>query len=176
MSGQDYRVPGMIRAAIRALTKHLRAAFKIRGIYFPVMEVIEFALPRLMPDFELQIASEREMGPTHGLTIPQESTIILREDIYEGALSGGGRDRMTVAHEIGHLLMHKNIAFARSEPGVAIPAPQSSEWQAKCFSGELLVPHHLASVWGTKSVQEIATLCGVSCHAADYQKSCIKKP
>ncbi len=176
MSGQDYRVPPMSRADIRNLTKQLRALFQIRGLYFPVMKVIEFALPQAMPDFVLQVSSETVMGQTHGLTIPMESTIILREDVYEGALAGNGRDRMTVAHEIGHLLMHKHIAFARSSPGVKIEPYESSEWQAKCFSGELLVPHYLASVWGEKSVEEIARECGVSCHAADYQKSCIKKP
>lgn len=176
MSGQDYRVPAMSRSAIRTLAMHLRTAFKIRGLYFPVMEVIEFALPQFLSDFEFHVASEKEMGQTHGLTFPQNSTIILREDVYEGALSGNGRDRMTVAHEIGHLLLHKDIAFARSEPDVQIAAFESSEWQAKCFSGELLVPHHLASVWGHMSVEDIASECGVSCHAADYQKSCMKKP
>jgi len=166
----------MSRASIRTLAKHLRTALKIRGLYFPVMEVIEFALPQILPDFEYQVASEKDLGQTHGLTFPQQSIIILREDVYEGALSGNGRDRMTVAHEIGHLLMHKDIAFARSEPNVEIAAFESSEWQAKCFSGELLVPHHLASVWGEKSVEEIARECGVSVHAADYQKSCMKRP
>ncbi|WP_421416490.1 ImmA/IrrE family metallo-endopeptidase [Serratia plymuthica] len=140
------------------------------------MEVIEFALPQFMPEFELLVASEAEMGGTHGLTFPQESRIILREDIYEGAVEGLGRDRMTVAHEIGHLLMHKNIAFARAEPGVQIRAFESSEWQAKCFSGELLVPMHHSRVLESMSVEEIAKECGVSCQAADYQKELIKKP
>jgi Zn-dependent peptidase ImmA (M78 family) len=140
------------------------------------MEVIEFALPQFMPNFEFEVASVEEMGATHGLTYPQESKIILREDIYEGAIEGVGRDRMTVAHEIGHLLMHKNIAFARAEPGLAIRAFESSEWQAKCFSGELLVPTHFADVLRDMSVEQIAKECGVSCQAADYQKELIKKP
>lgn len=76
--------------------------------------------------------------------MPQDSLIILREDVYEGAHEGNGRDRMTVAHEIGHLLMHKNIAFARAER-VEIRAFESSEWQAKCFSGELLSPQPCSS-------------------------------
>jgi Zn-dependent peptidase ImmA (M78 family) len=44
--------------------------------------------------------------------MPQDSLIILREDIYEGCMLETVVIRMTVAHEIGHLLMHKNIAFA----------------------------------------------------------------
>ncbi|MCL2892501.1 ImmA/IrrE family metallo-endopeptidase [Brenneria tiliae] len=133
------------------------------------MEVIEFALPRLLPGFELQIGSVSEMGETHGLTYPQEHLLILREDIYEGALNGIGRDRMTAAHELGHLLMHKNIAFARAAPGVKIRPFESSEWQAKCFSGELLVPANHARTLKQMTAEQIATECGVSLIAAEYQ-------
>lgn len=176
MSGQDYRVPPMSRSAIRGLANQLRSSMKIRGLFFPVMEVLEFALPQIIPNFSYEIGTIEEMGGTHGLTYPQDSLIILREDIYEGALNGVGRDRMTVAHEIGHLLMHKNIAFARAEPGVEIRAFESSEWQAKCFSGELLVPMTQAHLLKNMSVEEIASECGVSAHAAFYQKELIKKP
>lgn len=111
MSGQDYRVPPQNRESIRSIVRSLRSAFGITGLKFPVMEVIEFALPQLIPDFEFHIGGMKEMGETHGLTYPQEHLLILREDIYEGALNGVGRDRMTAAHELGHLLMHRNIAF-----------------------------------------------------------------
>ncbi len=109
------------------------------------------------------------MGETHGLTYPQEHLLILREDIYEGALNGVGRDRMTAAHELGHLLMHRNIAFARSAPGVKIRPFESSEWQAKCFSGELLVPAMHASILKGMTAEDVAEACGVSLVAARYQ-------
>ena len=176
MSGQDYRVPPMSRSAIRALANQLRSSLKIKGLFFPVMEVLEFALPQIIPNFSWEIGSVEEMGGTHGLTYPQDSLIILREDIYDGAHAGLGRDRMTVAHEIGHLLLHKNIAFARAEPGVEIRAFESSEWQAKCFSGELLVPWTHAPLLKSMTVEDIASECGVSAHAAFYQKDLIKKP
>lgn len=175
MSGQDYRVPGMSRNAVRGITSQLRSTMKIHGLYFPVIEVLEFALPQILPNFSWETASVKEMGGTHGLTLPQDSLIILREDVYEGAHEGNGRDRMTVAHEIGHLLMHRNIAFARAEPGVEIRAFESSEWQAKCFSGELLVPFSHASLLREMSVEEIAKACGVSAHAAFYQKELMTK-
>ena len=175
MSGQDYRVPPLSRSAVRGLTNNLRSMLKIHDLYFPVIEMLEFALPQILPNFSFETASEKEMGGTHGLTMPQESLIILREDVYEGAHAGNGRDRMTGAHEIGHLLMHKNIAFARAAPGVEIRAFESSEWQAKCFSGELLVPYSHSALLRNMSVEEIAEACGVSAHAADYQKQLLKK-
>lgn len=101
MSGQDYRVPPQNRESIRSIVRSLRSTFGITGFKFPVMEVIEFALPQLIPDFELHIGGMKEMGETHGLTYPRDSLLILREDIYDGALNGVGRDRMTAAHELG---------------------------------------------------------------------------
>lgn len=169
MSGQDYRVPPQNRESIRTLVNSLRATFGITGLRFPVMEVIEFVLPQLYPDFTFESGDIKEMGDTHGLTYPQDNLMILREDVYEGALNGIGRDRMTAAHELGHLLMHKNIAFARAAPGVSIRAFESSEWQAKCFSGELLVPSTHASVLKKMTVEQIASECGVSLVAAQYQ-------
>ncbi|CQJ43740.1 Domain of uncharacterised function (DUF955) [Yersinia enterocolitica] len=171
MSGQDYRVPPQNRSSIRNLVNSLRGTFGISSPMFPIMEVIEFALPQILPNFELVIGDLQEMGGTHGLTYPQESRLILREDIYEGALNGVGRDRMTAAHELGHLLLHKNIAFARAEPGVKIRAFESSEWQAKCFSGELLVPASRASIFQALPSSEVARICGVSEQAARYQVS-----
>ncbi|HGE8284193.1 TPA: ImmA/IrrE family metallo-endopeptidase [Serratia marcescens] len=169
MSGQDYRVPPQNRESIRSIVNSLRSTFGITGLRFPVMEVIEFALPQLIPDFELQIGAINEMKGTHGLTYPQEGLLVLREDVYEGALNGVGRDRMTAAHELGHLLMHKNIAFARSAPGVKIRPFESSEWQAKCFSGELLVPATHSSTLKSMAPEQVATECGVSLIAAQYQ-------
>lgn len=175
MSGQDYRVPPMTRNAIRGLTNILRSIVKIDELYFPIIKFLEFALPKVIPDFILEISPVDKMGETHGLTFPQKSLIILREDVYNGADEGNGRDRMTVAHEIGHLLMHKNIAFARADPDVMIKAYESSEWQAKCFSGELLIPHKHSRVLKNMSVIEIASVCGVSMEAANYQKKYFNK-
>lgn len=38
---------------------------------------------------------------------------------FDGAVAGKGRDRLTIAHEIGHLFLHEDdaIALCRLEPG-----------------------------------------------------------
>lgn len=175
MSGQDYRVPPLSRDAIRALANRIRTKVKIDELYFPIIKFLEIVIPEVIPDFILEISPVDKMGGTHGLTFPQKSLIILREDVYNGADGGGGRDRMTVAHEIGHLLMHKNIAFARADPDVMIKAYESSEWQAKCFSGELLVPYKHSSILKRMSAIEISAACGVSMEAAYYHKNILNK-
>lgn len=51
------------------------------------------------------------MGAKHGETIPSENRIRIREDVYERACNGYGRDRLTMAHELGHLLLHRDDYF-----------------------------------------------------------------
>lgn len=131
---------------------------------------------------------EREiMGNNHGITFPDKKLMFIREDVYEGAANGVGRDRLTIAHEFGHLLMHTRPVMARksfregaylkaafsclgiaNKPAKAeTPAFRSSEWQANCFGGELLMSadhiHHCKDSW------DAMQLFGVSLEAADYQ-------
>lgn len=176
MSGYSVKVPAKNIVQLRKIANELRTILKIEQPYFPIMEFLEFALPRLDPSFRLEVLDIEEMGSNHGLTYPDQNIICLREDIYEGAIAGNGRDRMTAAHELGHNMLHRNIPlFARNmtDNGV-IKTIEDSEWQAKCFAGELLVPvqdsrlHHL-------SENEIADLCGVSYDAAYVQKQRIQK-
>jgi hypothetical protein len=138
---------------------------------FPIVEFLERIMPIYDSDFTLEILSDEEMenGALHGETIPSLHMIRLRESVYNGACCGNGRDRMTVAHEIGHYLMHfdERPTFASAGNNYEIPAYCSSEWQAKAFAGELLVPY---MVKGKLSVQKIADFYAVSEEAASFQK------
>lgn len=81
-------------------------------MYFPVVPFLENKLPILVPDFQLEILPKKEMGYKHGETRPSEKQIRIREDVYLGAVAGHGRDRMTIAHEIGHLFLHANDSIS----------------------------------------------------------------
>ncbi|MEM8833794.1 MAG: ImmA/IrrE family metallo-endopeptidase [Pseudomonadota bacterium] len=108
------------------------------------------------------------MGENHGLTSHKDRAIIIREDVYERACEGCGRDRMTIIHEVGHTCLHapENVEFARSFDG-PIPAFRSAEWQAKAFAAELIVPHDLLE--SGMRVSDVAETFGVSSEAASYQ-------
>lgn len=136
--------------------------------YFPIVRFVELVLPTLRPGFTFYIGTESEMGCNHGLTIPEQNLIIIREDVYERAYNGEGRDRLTIAHELGHYLMHspEKVVYARVASGGTVPVYCQPEWQADAFGGELLVPAHLMR---GKSPQEISLLCGVSLQAAKCQ-------
>lgn len=140
-------------------------------LYFPIVEFIEFLLPQIIPSFQFIIETKATMGNCHGLTYPENYTIKIREDVYLRAVDGVGRDRLTLAHELFHLIQHSNsnISFARIGDNSKIVTYCDPEWQADAFGGELLVPKHLI---GNMTINEIASLCDVSYAAARIQKNC----
>lgn len=158
------------RMDIRRFAYSIRCSIKLADEpYFPIIPVLEFVIPKLYPGCTIEICSEEELGKFHGLTTPADNTIKIREDVYDGACKGKGRDRFTVAHEVGHFLLHtpSNISFARISDG-EIPTYCNPEWQASTFAGELLIPAHLMR---DKSVEQIAKLCGVTAAAAKVQRN-----
>ena len=137
-------------------------------LYFPILYFTENVLPVLVPDFTFEIAPVIEMANKHGETIPSCRIIRIREDVYERAANGAGRDRLTVAHEVGHLLLHGNndIALCRLDPSVRLKAYEDPEWQASALGGELL-----ASSWLIKgmSIADVSRACVVTRSAARIQ-------
>src|SRR5690606_10458936 len=109
------------------------------------------------------------LGTDHARTYPDRNLIQIRHSVYEGARTGGGQDAFTIAHEIGHLFLHRGAtAYARTamESG---PHPTwcDSEWQADCYAAELLMPH--AEVLLCTTPEEIQRRFGVSFQAASVR-------
>ena len=142
--------------------------------FFDMVHFLDIDLPKFDPEFSLVIDDKETLGECHGLTYPDRNEIHIREDVYERADNGSGRDRFTMAHELFHLLQHgkENISYARVTPGVEIETYRSPEWQSNAFGGELLMPAEL--IVGM-SVEEIMEKCVVSKSAAEYQLSVAQK-
>lgn len=119
---------------------------------------------------EIEIAPVHEMENKHGQTYPAKPKIVIREDIYERACEGHGRDRLTIAHEIGHLFLHgtEKISLARVEKEYEVPTWCDPEWQANAFAGELLAPFRFIK---ELSISDIQAKYGVSATAAKVQKT-----
>ena len=125
-------------------------------------------MPLLFSGFHHEVMPRTYFPPNiHAETAIKERVIRIREDIYHGAIRNMGRDRMTVAHEVGHyiLLVAKGLKLYRSFEGVQIEAYRDPEWQAKALAGELLCPFNLIKGMATP---QIALACGVSDEAAQY--------
>ena len=135
--------------------------------YIDVEAVLDFILPQALEEFSYDVSPSRKMGENHGLALPDQRSIILREDVFERACDGKGRDRFTVMHELGHVLLHGKDRIVHRR-GTGQPKTYCNpEWQADCFAGELLVAHTLID--GSMTPIQVAAKFGVSNDAASYQ-------
>src|SRR5262249_964353 len=105
----------------------------------PIMQVLEFRLALASPGFFIDIKTREELDGDEARAIPSLNKIEFREDVYERAWHGSGRDRFTAAHELGHFLMHRNLGLSPPEQSEGFPIYRESEWQADTFAGGLLM-------------------------------------
>lgn len=173
MSGPVIEVPPTSRKILRAYAWQLRTKCALTDPWFPVRDFLEFFLPIMMSGFVYDVGTHQQMGKAHGHTWPDAKWIRLREDIYRRAHDHCGRDRGTVAHEVGHLLLHAGLPHARRVDESEIPRFRSSEWQAKCFAGELLFPAHMAPDY--PAAASAAEVFGISEDSANVQLAAYKK-
>ena len=128
----------MSRRAIRDYAMGVR---KILGMenqeFFPIVEVIEY-LDHIGAGLEFHVEPDSDMGDLYGFTSTKNGIIRIRESVYNGAVEGNPRDRFTLAHELGHYLLHTpdRVSFTRGSH----PIYQDPEWQANVFAAELLSP------------------------------------
>lgn len=160
-----YEVPPQSRKSIHDLSYKIRALLNIEGPWFPIIEFLEKGMLRIDKDFYFGVAFMSDLGERHGITIPSQRTILLREDVYSRAYEGHGRDRFTACHELGHYLLRHQISLARKMNGTPTKIYMNSEWQADFFAAEILIPIRNPKLWGY-SIEDIMTECGVSQEAA----------
>ena len=165
----SYKAQPISRKEIRRYVKEIKSYLHLENEYdFPIIRFLELGLPLYFPDFVLQVPSEMEMLVNHGETFPDKHIIRIREDIYLRAVAGEPRDRMTVAHEIGHLFLHTDhaVSLCRLSPFEKLKPYEDPEWQADAFGGEMLAPSYLIQ---GMSVDEVMHRCNISEAAAINQ-------
>lgn len=132
-------VPPMSTSKLRGFAEKIREVFVSDDqVEFPIMDVLEFKLGKILPDFFLDIETAEAMGPDEGRVLAGSNSIVLREDVYKGACEGNRRDRFTACHEFAHFLMHREIKFTRSREDTD-KIYTDSEWQADEFAGTLML-------------------------------------
>lgn len=156
------------RNALREYVYKIRKELGLeKKLYFPIVNFLEI-MPEIFQDFSFQIVEDDEMESyKHAETDVNNEIIYIKQSVYNGACEGNGRDRFTIAHEIGHylLLSVSKVKFSRTSSTPKVY--EDPEWQANVFAGELLVPHHLIKRY--KRPETIAKKCGVSISAALLQ-------
>ncbi len=149
------------------LTRNLLEKFINKKLdKFPILDFVEFILPQIFEDFIFTVESKEYMGNNLGLTDIQKNTIKIREDVYINAYNGNGRDLFTIAHEVGHLLLHseQNVQQLARVGIEEIKIYEDTEWQANTFAAELLMPANMITKYDNEFT--VARRFGVSYSAA----------
>ena len=94
-------------------------------------------LEHVQPGWDMIPLEKEEMGILLGETRPSEKIIALRNDVYEGMCKGEREHQFTAAHELGHMVMHGNLAFARMERNIPLMLV-SYEQEADIFAEALM--------------------------------------
>ncbi|MCU0229437.1 MAG: ImmA/IrrE family metallo-endopeptidase, partial [Bryobacterales bacterium] len=140
MTGQNVIVAPRSRAAIEALAVAVRRALGYDdNEKVSMLKVLEFQLPQILPDFEFAVEDDVVLGGADALTSMTDFSIVVSQTCYDQAYNRTSRrPQFTLAHELGHLLLHsgQSASFTR---GVVKPY-LSPEWQADCFAAAFLAP------------------------------------
>ena len=128
-------------------------AERIRKMFFPhghkfidIAKLIDCEMPVAYENFNCEIVTDDELPGREAEFDPFAFCIRIRESVYLGACEMDGHCRFTLAHELGHLFLHRDqtLAFGFPIRGGEIPYYRNSEWQADTFARNLLVPVEMA--------------------------------
>lgn len=100
---KNYMVEAKSRKDLRNLSHILRKHLHLEDtLYFPIVELLD-VFSKIFDDFNYEIVEDSALPEkVHADTDIRTGHIRIKESIYYGACNGEGRDRMTIAHEIGH--------------------------------------------------------------------------
>ena len=102
----EFLVPPASKRDIKRLALTIRKKFGLEhNALFPVVEMIEVVLPVFDPQFNFEIVEDCECGLDEANYDPRHNLMRIRQSVYDGAYNCNGRDRFTLAHELGHYFM-----------------------------------------------------------------------
>lgn len=89
----------------------------------------------------MEICEIHEMPHEYAKARPALGELYVRKDTYINAANGVPRDRFTLAHELGHLILHADVTpeFAFSQTSSNHDFREDAEWQANEFAAWFLV-------------------------------------
>src|SRR5690348_7693498 len=140
----DYRADPLKNSQVRYYAKKVRVFFGVADQ--SRVDVLDCAkrpsiwTVRGERPLKFEIRSDPEMGDDDGRTIFDNGsiTIAVKRSVYHAAYLGDGRARNTIAHELGHAVLHDGPQMSRRAEGNATPGwlrPfESAEHQAKVFA------------------------------------------
>lgn len=147
---------------IRGKAFRLRKAIGQKRAYVKIVNLLE-----LLQNFEFlefAVVEDHELSEEEAVTYPDKRFMCIKQSVYEKAADGDGHCRFTIAHELGHLCLHRGQSrYARGITG-AHKIFEDSEWQADTFASEFLIDQRLIPENADEC--DISEMFGVSLSAA----------
>lgn len=169
-NGTKIKVKGLSRYEIRKICNEIKEKFGLKNKKIDIIKFLELFI--LLINYEYEIVEDEKLRMNYADFNPNEKRLRIRESTYIGAKEGKARDRFTVAHELGHIILHSmhnpGIKFCRLEEN--IKPYEDIEWQANTFAAEFLVDIEEVE---NLTVEKIAEKFGVSKEVAKIQKNII---
>lgn len=95
--------------------------------------------------------------------------VSIKQSVYDAASYGDPRHRFTLAHELGHAIMHKGqIGFARAAREDT-KIYKNSEWQANEFAGRLLMPDESLRRYQSYGITWLCETFGISKQCLEHR-------
>ena len=172
----DYRVNGRSDYEVGRIARRARSAYQQDGrCPVDVIRCLESGWVRTefgRKKLELKVVPDSEMPNDDARTeyIDGVVVVMVRRSVYLLAKCGDGRSRMTLAHELGHAVMHpgapkhRHVGAAGTIDLSRVKPYESAEHQAKVFASAFLINDDLAINFD--SADRISEEFGVSFEAA----------
>ncbi|WP_299022636.1 ImmA/IrrE family metallo-endopeptidase [uncultured Photobacterium sp.] len=160
------KVDPQSKDSIRKIAQEARDGLGIRQAKVNIVALLETL--QSLDEIEIEIIEDHEFsGCEEAIAYPDRNFIQVKNSIYESASNGCGHSIFTLAHEFGHLILHKDQkpSFARGEHKIF----EDSEWQADTFASEFLMDsRHIEK---GDDAKELVKKFGVTHHAAQVRIS-----
>ena len=98
------KVKPLSRARIRKIAKDLKRDFCLTNGRIDIIKFIEGVSSILGMDYEY--VEDSQLPNKYAETDPLRKIIIIKESVCIRAANGSVRDRFTLAHELGHIVLH----------------------------------------------------------------------
>ncbi|WP_192178906.1 ImmA/IrrE family metallo-endopeptidase [Mesorhizobium amorphae] len=174
MADEFYVGRALSASALARIADAVRAKFGVADkTWVDVIDIVELELPKIIKEYSFVVKPDKEMT-TPAYTDFNPVSIVVSESVYIAACEGDDRSRMTIAHELGHVLLHSNFFNSKfnmhrsdySEKCIAqATGIHSSEYQAKRFAAYILAPKSISKHYSDP--KKLASDAGISITAAE---------
>src|SRR5947209_5741901 len=101
---------------IENIARQVRATFDYASaMTVDLIDIVEFALPQIYPEFCFSVIDDQDEPPgVLAFTRVDPPEIAIKESPYKQAVDGHPEARFILAHELGHLVLHRPYLHPRT--------------------------------------------------------------